>query len=116
MGKTKPGHAVGVNALVMQYAQNRIDMRIVKGRIHALLDDEFGDYQEIDLTPHRKDWLANHDRWDGWLIAVSNSAAPTTTEEFELARLLDKKAGIMRNCGQIKRNICAKGRSMILNA
>lgn len=99
--------------LVMQYAQNRIDLKAINKAIRKLLLDEYDDFYEIDITPYRDEWYDKDYAWAGWEAAVNDSENDPTDEEKELARLLDLKAKNRAEAGQIKRNIYARGSKLI---
>lgn len=105
----------GVQRCVMRYAQNRIDLAKVKKEIDALIFKE-GEWRDIDLSGHRAEWLEQGYAWHSWTEAVEHAEEEPNEGEMELARLLDKKKSIKRECGDIKRRIYNLGRLMLKNA
>lgn len=91
---------------VMEYARNRTELRGASDAIQKLIcpTGNFEDYGEIDLNPHREMWLeVNNGNWATWEDAVTQDEY--TDVELQMAKLLDIKAYLRREAGQLKRNI-----------
>jgi len=106
--------------VIADYAKNRISLSNNKNQIDKLFTDESGEYVAIDLNEYRKEFLDEHSnygqypKWEGWVECLL--ATDEYTElEMNLAILLDKKKEILREAGQIKRNICSIGRALLTN-
>lgn len=107
---------------IAAYAQNRIDLAKNKSQIsHLFGDPEDRFYNDIDLSEYRELYFeTDHqdeypDRWHGWVYCLE-FADEYEPREMQLAVLLDKKKEILREAGQIKRNISALGRGLLKGA
>jgi len=95
---------------VINYARNRIALSAIKDKIKVLLNNK-----SIDLDVFRLDWLGKDYGWQGWLVAVDDYEEEATKDERDLAWLLDEKKKILREAGQIKRNIYMIGAGLVRN-
>lgn len=103
-----------VERLVMRLAENRAAMNVVKSKIANLTTDGEGGYVNIDLSRFREGWYEFGYDWKGWVIAVEHvDADDSTSEEKQLAKLLDEKAQLRRELGNIRRSLCAAGRKLL---
>lgn len=100
------------------YAQNRMDMAALNKKIAALTDWRLP--APADLTEIREEYLAEGDRWRGWLHAIEivedfhdAELNPITDSQRTLAALLDQKADLRMQAGKIKRQFYAAGRSLL---
>lgn len=104
--------------LATAYAQNRIDTAALNKKIAVLTDWRLGD-QVADLTEIRAEYLVEGDRWRGWLHAIEiveefhDENCPITEGQRELAALLDQKALLRVQAGNIKRGFYAAGRNLL---
>lgn len=105
--------------LVAEYAKNRIDMAAINKQIAKLTDWQRED-KGVDLSVVRLDYLEEGDRWRGWAYAIevveSFHDDPITDDQCLLATLLDKKAALRVQAGNIKRAIAALGRQLLKEA
>lgn len=115
-------HQTRAAELAAEYAKNRTDLAALNKKIAALTDWRLGD-KVADLTEIREEYLAEGDRWRGWLHAIEiveefhdEELNPITGNQRELAALLDQKAALRVQAGKIKRGFYAAGRSLLKGA
>ncbi len=119
--------------LVIAYANNRAALRNVKTEIHQIISprDESGEYifgiPEKDtahgkMTSVRNDWFDPGDgysfnKWPegGWTEVLTDTDIEDE-EMLRLAALWDERKAIVREAGNIKRAIAARGRKLLREA
>jgi hypothetical protein len=107
--------------LAASYAQNRADLNALNKQIEVLTDLKRPD-KGVDLSEVRTEYLEEGDRWRGWAHAIEvvegfrDEGYPTTDEQRELAALLDQKAALRVQAGNIKRGIVSVGRQLLRTA
>lgn len=112
--------AVRAANLAIQYATNRTKISEISKKIHGFtaFDREGG---QIYLDDIRNEYLEDGDRWRGWRHAIEHVLGIRdgddqdciTSEQRELADLLDQKAALRVEAGRIKTNIASLGRMII---
>jgi len=103
---------------IISYADNRKRLSDINCLISNMtyFDNETGDFLSIDQ--YRIDFFGQdeygniYERWQGWVYCLE-FIGEYEDEEMELAIQYDKRKQIMREAGQIKRNICTMGRALI---
>lgn len=108
--------------LAASYARNRADMNALNKQIKQLTDWQRPD-KGVDLSGLRDEYLEHGDRWRGWdhaIKVVHGTFDPDDDEEFgltddqrALAALLDQKAALRVQAGNIKRGIVSVGRQLL---
>lgn len=109
--------------IAKEYAKNRESLRTVKKQISLLVDPKqtgnFEDHVEIDLSEFRDAVYEEDCRWEGWVDAVLNYSPKSgkwiteESPEYKLAELLDEKARLRSEAGQIKRNLYHAGNRLL---
>lgn len=104
--------------LAASYARNRAEMNALTKKIEALTDWKRPD-KGVDLSTVRIDYLEEGDRWRGWAYAIEvvegfdDGLNPITDDQRALAALLDQKAALRVQAGNIKRGIVSVGRQLL---
>jgi hypothetical protein len=103
--------------LAASYAQNRADLNALNKKIEVLTDWRRPD-KGVDLSEVRTEYLEEGDRWRGWAYAIEvveglrDERDSITDEQRALAALLDQKAALRVQAGNIKRGIVSIGRQI----
>jgi hypothetical protein len=105
--------------LAARYAQNRADLNLLNKQIDVLTDWQRPD-KGVDLSSVRTEYLEEGDRWRGWAWAIeviegfrdAETLTPITDDQRALAALLDQKAALRVQAGNIKRGIVSVGRQL----
>jgi hypothetical protein len=104
--------------LAASYAQNRAGLNALNKQIEVLTDWKRPD-KGVDLSEVRTEYLEEGDRWRGWTYAIEvvegfrDEGNPITDEQRALAALLDQKAALRVQAGNIKRGIVSIGRQIL---
>lgn len=99
--------------ILIDYANNRKAVSVIRKKIDALNFDSNKEWREINLSIFRESWFEQGYAWNGWVAAVADFGDNYTQLEMDLALLRDEKKVLLREAGQLKRNMCAYGRGLI---
>lgn len=93
--------------IAKEYAKNREFLRTVNHQI-----DKIG--KNVYLGDCRECWYEGHKHWHGWVAAVKFRRGFTQeSSEWKVAELLDEKARLRSEVGQIKRSLYHAGNKLL---
>ena len=106
--------------LVMRMAENRAQHREVQRQIREIYSDSSLDDSFPTLDQFRTEWMGDDYRgydncgpWQGWVTALENAESEYTPVQMKLAELFDQKKALRAELGNIRRALCAAGRSLL---
>jgi hypothetical protein len=104
---------------MMAYANNRKRLLDVHKQIDELIGFDDRGNKSIDISKFRDDYFHPDEFgncgevWKGWVYCLKFLGDVYNDDELHLAILLDKKKEIIREAGQIKRDIATMGRALL---